>query len=353
MTPARPSGAGAPDILAQATGAGIHRLEVPTPFSVGAVNAYLIEDDPLTLVDTGPNSGTSLDQVERGLAGLGHRVEDLELIAVTHQHMDHLGLVDVLSRRSGAEVAALDALAPWAADWAASMEAEDAYADAVMARYGVPADVRAVLRGMTASFRGWGAPMHVTVPLTDGVTITLRDRELSVHHRPGHSPSDIVLHDRRSGVLFAGDHLLPEIASNPLISRPLGGATDASQRESALLAYAASLQLSRAMEVDMVLPGHGAPFTDHRQLIDQRLETWRRRAARLHGILAEGPRTAYELAQATWGNIAVRQAYLMLSSIIGQADLLLADGLVQEAVRDDGVVVFTAALEGGTPTSEV
>jgi len=95
---------------------GIHRLEVPTPFSVGAVNAYLLDDDPLTLVDTGPNSGTSLDRLERGLTALGHRVEDLGLIVVTHQHMDHLGLVDVLARRSGADVAALDVLAPWAAD---------------------------------------------------------------------------------------------------------------------------------------------------------------------------------------------------------------------------------------------
>jgi len=41
-----------------AADAGIHRLAIPTPFQVGRVNAYLIEDEPLTLVDTGPNSAT-------------------------------------------------------------------------------------------------------------------------------------------------------------------------------------------------------------------------------------------------------------------------------------------------------
>ena len=46
----------------------IHRIAIPTPFMVGRVNCYLIEDDPLTLVDTGPNSGKALDELERALA---------------------------------------------------------------------------------------------------------------------------------------------------------------------------------------------------------------------------------------------------------------------------------------------
>ena len=54
--------------LARAAAAGIHCLPIPTPFQVGRVNTYLIEDDPLTLVDSGPNSGTALDALERALA---------------------------------------------------------------------------------------------------------------------------------------------------------------------------------------------------------------------------------------------------------------------------------------------
>ena len=99
---------------------------IPTPFLVGRVNCYLIEDDPLTLVDTGPNSGTSLDALEHALAEHGRRVEDLELIVLTHQHIDHIGLAGILVERSGAEVCALDVLAPWLADYRAAAEAEAA-----------------------------------------------------------------------------------------------------------------------------------------------------------------------------------------------------------------------------------
>ena len=56
------------EALERAERAGIHRLRIPTPFMVGRVNCYLIEDQPLTLIDTGPNSGKALDELENQLA---------------------------------------------------------------------------------------------------------------------------------------------------------------------------------------------------------------------------------------------------------------------------------------------
>ena len=44
--------------------------------------------------------------------------------------------------------------------------------------------------------------------------------------------------------------------------------------------------------------------------------------AALHGLITERPRTAHELAQELWGNVAVTQAYLTLSEVLGHLDLL-------------------------------
>jgi len=133
--------------------AGIHCLPIPTPFAVGRVNTYLIEDDPLTLIDSGPNSGRSLDELERALRDHGHAIEDLELIIVTHQHIDHTGLVDILARRSGAEVAALDLLAPFLESYGQANEDDDAFAEAIMLRHGLSADVVHALRSVSRAFR--------------------------------------------------------------------------------------------------------------------------------------------------------------------------------------------------------
>jgi glyoxylase-like metal-dependent hydrolase (beta-lactamase superfamily II) len=326
------------DPFAPATAAGIHRLAIPTPFAVGRVNVYLIEDEPLTLVDAGPNSGTSFDELQRGIAGLGHSLEDIELVIVTHQHIDHLGLVSLVESHSGAEVAAIDAAVPFMENFSDEAQADDDFATDIMLRNGIPSDVVAALQSVSRAFRAWGAQVHVTRPLHDGEALELRDRTLHVHHRPGHSPTDTIFHDRDRRILIAADHLLGHISSNPLITRPRDGS---SERPQALVQYLESLAATREMDVDLVLPGHGDPITDHRALIDQRFALHRRRADKIHKLVSEQPRSAYEIAQALWGNIAVTQAYLTLSEVLGHVDLLANAGRVQEEERE-GVTVFSA-----------
>jgi glyoxylase-like metal-dependent hydrolase (beta-lactamase superfamily II) len=320
--------------LEQAALAGIHRLRIPTPFAVGRVNCYLIEDEPLTLVDTGPNSGKALDELTTQLAAHGHSIDDLGLVIVTHQHIDHLGLVEIVAEHSGAEVAALGVAAERLANFDADAEAEDRFAVELMLRNGIPEEVTAALRSVSRSFRGWGSHVEVTRPLADGEEIGFRDRTLEVLHRPGHSPSDTLFWDERRKILIAADHLLPHISSNPLISRPLDGS---SQRPQALAAYIESMRRTREMPAEIVLPGHGDPVVDHVALIDERLSKHERRKEKIHKLIAEQPRTGYELAQAIWGNVAVTQAFLTLSEVIGHADLLVNEGRVREV--DDGPVV--------------
>jgi glyoxylase-like metal-dependent hydrolase (beta-lactamase superfamily II) len=151
-----------------------------------------------------------------------------------------------------------------------------------------------------------------------------------VLHRPGHSPSDTVFYDRERRSLIGGDHLLKHISSNPLMTRPTDGS---GERPQALVTYIESMRRTREMEVSTVLPGHGEPITDHRALIDERLSMHERRAGKIHRLISERPRTAHELAQALWGNIAVTQAYLTLSEVLGHVDLLKEAGVVREVGR--------------------
>ena len=342
MTDADRTGAGAEQSLTFAADAGIHRISLPTPFLVGRVNCYLIEDQPLTLIDTGPNSGKSLDELALALNALGHSIDDLELIVITHQHIDHLGLLEILARRSGAEVAALHLLGPYLENFSASATADDEFAMEVMRRHGVPTDTATALSSVGASFRAFGSSGHVTRPLRDGDDLVLAQRTLRVLHRPGHSPSDTVFWDQARAMLIAGDHLLGHISSNPLISRPITG-EPATGRPHALIDYIASMRATRELALELVLPGHGEPVTDHRALIDERLRMHERRARKLLQMLSPNPLTAYELASRMWGNVAVTQAYLTISEVLGHMDLLIADGQVLE--RDDGEVARFAPAQ--------
>jgi glyoxylase-like metal-dependent hydrolase (beta-lactamase superfamily II) len=326
------------DLFATAAEQGIHRLAVPTPFAVGRVNVYLIEDSPLTLVDAGPNSGTSFDELQRGLRELGHELEELELVILAHQHIDHLGLVNIVASHAGAEVAAIDAAVPFVENYSEESAADDRFAFELMLRHGIPEDVATALQSVSTAFRAWGSRADVTRVLHDGERVELRDRTLEVLFRPGHSPTDTVFHDAERRTLIAADHLLNHISSNPLITRP----RDGSDRPQALVTYLESLRKTQEMELDLVLPGHGEPIADHRSLIEERFALHRRRADKIHRLIAERTRSGYELAQDLWGNIAVTQAFLTLSEVLGHTDLLINDGRVHE-VEDGGIVRFEAA----------
>jgi glyoxylase-like metal-dependent hydrolase (beta-lactamase superfamily II) len=330
------------EALERARDAGIHCLRIPTPFAVGRVNCYLIEDDPLTLVDTGPNSGKALDELQTQLGEHGHSIDDLELVILTHQHIDHVGLIEIIEAHSGAEVAAIGVAAARLANFSQDAEREDAFAAELMRRHGVPEEVVTVLRTVTAGFRGWGASARVTRPLADGQRVPFAERTLQVFHRPGHSPSDTIFWDEDRRILIAADHLIKRISSNPLVTRPLDGSGG---RTRALVSYLESMRKTRELPAEIVLSGHGEPITDHVALIDERIAKHERRKEKIYGLIAEQPRTGYELAHAIWGNVAVTQAYLTLSEIIGHVDLLLDEGRVDEV--DDGTVIRYEAVAGG------
>ncbi len=247
-------------------------------------------------------------------------------------------MVEIIASRSGAEVAALGLAAQRLADFSEDVERDDQFAAGLMLRYGIPEDMVQALRSVSQSFRAWGSHVNVTRPLADGEILQVGERSLEVQHRPGHSPSDTLFWDEERGILLAADHLIAHISSNPLLSRPLDGSME---RQQALVTYLDSLAMTRELPAEIVLPGHGEPVTNHRSLIDDRFAMHRRRAEKFHRLIAEKPRTAFELAQDLWGNVAVTQAFLTLSEVVGHVDILVNEGRVSE--RTDGdVVVFEA-----------
>jgi glyoxylase-like metal-dependent hydrolase (beta-lactamase superfamily II) len=255
-----------------------------------------------------------------------------------------MGLVGILARRSGAEVVVLDLLAPLIEEFGAYAERDDELAEALMLRHGIPRDVVTALRSVSRSFRAWGGSAPVDRRVADGEELAFAGRTLQALHRPGHSPSDTLFWDAERRVLIGGDHLIGHISSNPLVSRPLGGRSGepGDGRPRALMTYLRSLSETRAMPIDVVLPGHGEPVTEHAKLIDERFALHERRAAKIGGLIADRPLTAYEIAQSLWGNVAVTQAYLTLSEVLGHVDLLLDRGAIKES-EVGGVIRYEAA----------
>src|SRR5947208_2469774 len=152
--------------------------------------------------------------LEAGLREHGVRIEDLELVLGTHHHMDHVGLIATIQRRSDARVAVLDGLADYASDYEGRTRAERSFSSALMATHGVPDQVIADNEGfweyISTNSEGFTADLR----LIEGDVIRAGDRDLRVVERPGHSTTDTLFVDDEDGVAFVGDHVLARISSN-------------------------------------------------------------------------------------------------------------------------------------------
>ena len=320
----------------------MHPIVLPTPFPVGPVNCWLLRGEPLTLVDTGPHTAEALAALEAGLQGLGVRVEDVQLLLLTHQHSDHLGLAATIRERSGCVVAAHRLLAPYAADVEAGMVAEEAWEGRLLDLHGTPParrdDFLEVFRDRS---RFGGSGVAVDLVLDDGDIVEAGGRRLRVSRRPGHSPTDTVLSDDDAGIALVADHLIAHISSNPLVHLPPEGPDDPLSRPSSLLSYLESLAVTAGEEIALLRTGHGVEITDHRPLIAERIRLHYARAEKVREALAAGPRSASELGASLWPGLPVNQTFLILCEVLGALDLLEAGGAVSSTLCDGRLVYET------------
>src|SRR5207249_11377664 len=67
-------------------------ISLPTPFYIGPVNVYLIKEDPVTIIDTGPKTKEAVNALRAALRSEGLMVSNIRRIVLTHAHEDHCGL---------------------------------------------------------------------------------------------------------------------------------------------------------------------------------------------------------------------------------------------------------------------
>ena len=312
-------------------------LTVPTPFRIGPINCWLIEGDALTIVDVGPNDPASLAALERLLAENGYRLEDLDLILLTHQHYDHLGLTHTVRERSGAQVVTHEDLAPFLRGGATSSEAEDQFAEQVMALHGVDSASITELRAASQARWKFGCACTVDRTLADGDNLDLGGIVLRTHHRPGHSPTDTIFVDETTGRAFVGDHLLGSISANPILHRPVHGPADAVNRPRTLARYLESMDRSAALGLTEALTGHRDTVSDVAGLVERRHRETEERKEQIFAATEAGPCSAFAIVRVLWPRLPVDQVYLGICEVLGHVDLLVTEGRLEEVTEQGSV----------------
>lgn len=183
------------------------------------------DDAGATLIDSG-----HVNHAEQTLALLRHALGEVPLAHVvnTHLHSDHCGGNATLARAYGARITIPPGLAEAVREWRADALSYDATGQ-LCERFEV----------------------HAT--LHPGEVLRCGGRRFEVLAAPGHDPDSVMLFDAQHGLLISADALwehgfgvvFPEMDGEP-------GFDD----------VGAVLDAIEALPVKLVVPGHGAPFTD-------------------------------------------------------------------------------------------
>ncbi|QIY74750.1 MBL fold metallo-hydrolase [Streptomyces sp. RLB1-33] len=229
---------------------GVHRL------GDHGINFYLIEGpDGLILIDSGVPA--HLEQLRGLLAGLGHSMADVRAVLLTHGHLDHTGLAHTL-QEAGAVI------------WIHERDAAILYDGPRSAtRHAKPE--RSMLPYLLRRPSSLALPFQLvragafTAPAVQNARVFDADKVLEdvpgapqAVVLPGHTPGSAAYLFADRGLLFTGDALVTEDGLSGHTGPTIVSRCFTHDSRAALTA----LDRLDELTADLLLPGHGAPFTD-------------------------------------------------------------------------------------------
>jgi glyoxylase-like metal-dependent hydrolase (beta-lactamase superfamily II) len=293
--------------------AGVRRITLPLPTGPRHVHCYLVDG---TLFDTG-----------LGLDAPAWQELDVERIAITHFHPDHVGGAEAAGAASGAVVyqGAVD-YAQCERVWG-SGDWPERIADWFVT-HGVPEPIAHELIEQGHAFASFIRFARDPELLYEGSEL----EGWAVVELPGHADGHLGF--VRDDVLIGGDHLLARIT-------PAVGLYPES-RPDPLGDYLASLQRTIQLGLRVVYPGHGDPIEDPAGRAREIIDHHGRRLDVVAAALGAQPRSGFEVSRDVFGGeLSPQQRRFAVAETLSHLERLVREG---RAARegDSRHVTYTA-----------
>src|SRR5216684_5176630 len=304
-------------------------ISLPTPFYIGPVNVYLIAEDPITIIDTGPKTEAAVSALRDGLKRAGFAVADIRRIVLTHAHEDHCGLARAL--RDEAKDAQVFVHGWETGHRAGRLEHEENLR--LLTQAGVPAEEIGMMRRLYESVREYADSLeddHCS-ELNDGDELEFETGILRVLYTPGNTPGSCSFIREADRTVIAGACVLKRITPNPMLSPdPI----DPTRRFRSLAEYLVSLARVRALAPTLVLGGHGDPVHDYEELFNRYLRAISERQSQIIRIVPAEGASAWDVSRALFPGTDDVHRFLGVSEAVAHLDYAHSEGKLAMEMGD-------------------
>jgi glyoxylase-like metal-dependent hydrolase (beta-lactamase superfamily II) len=240
----------------------------PSPLTLEGTNTFVVAEagaSTVVVIDPGPDDLRHTEAVIEACSG-----RPVEVVLLTHTHVDHAEGAREFAGRVGAPLAAI------APGWATR-----------------------------------GAP-----DLTSGTPVTAAGITLRPLPTPGHAADHCCFELAAERAVFTGDHVLGR--GTTVVEWPGGNMAD----------YLASLELLRRRRPERLYPGHGPMVTDAVTRVEGYIAHRRDREAQVLAALAAGDRTPAEVVARVYAEVDPALHPAAELSVRAHLDKLVAEGRV-------------------------
>lgn len=316
------------------------RIELPTPFSIGGVNCYLFKSPEPVLIDCGMNTADSRAALIKGLKDEGLAIKDIKKVIVTHAHVDHAGATPWIIENSDADVWASNLMYDWVVKFDEMWASRIDFVEQILRLSSLPDGHREnyldYMRQVPSLWGEVSAERTKRFPIYG--TLSFGGAEWQTIYAPGHAYTQTCFYEPDSEKLLAADMILP-IIPVPVIEQ--FGLNNRGERSKGLSHYLTSMERFTNLNISTIYPGHGAPFGEHRAVLQQQRRRIDMRTNECFGLVKSGSHTVYALSQTMYARYSAVTPVTGMSMVIGYLDLLLSRNQVVREMRD-GRWHFTA-----------
>ena len=302
-------------------------IQNPVELPIESTNCIIIFNDPLTIIDPGVKSASTIDNIDKALKMRGKSLGDIKRILLTHGHIDHFGGVNILRDFADFDVY-IHKNDVEKASYKAEGEKLGIFKE-VLVNFGCP-DIG--IEGLYYFFKHISSfydPISSVINYSN--TIDFDGASLEVIETPGHTSGSVVFYSPADRLIFGGDTILKNISPNPVLEFEIDG-----NRFASVSSYRKSIEKVLSLDAKEVIAGHGENVTDIKRLVNTYKKSWKELETTILETVCElGTADAYKVALSVFGELRGFEIFLGMSEIIGYFDYLKSLGKIELATEDN------------------